>query len=93
MEEEADESDDSSEDDSKKKKKKREAPKSLEALQEGNATDKKLNIRKKSVEWSKIFGIDRKKKSMLVFHPLGDVDRKRKRCESGDCEKKEDYGK
>lgn len=62
--------------------------------QEGKVADKKFNIRKKSVEWSKIFGIDRKKKSVgLIFHPLEDNDRRRKRCQSGDCEKEGDYGK
>lgn len=92
MEEEVDDSDDSSEDESKKKKK-REASKSLETVQDESAPEKKINMKKKSFQWSNIFGIDRKKKSTgLVFHPLEDADRRNIQCAAGECEE-EDYGK
>lgn len=82
--------DDSNEDDSKKKKK-REAIKSVEVMQ--SASGKKLSAANKPFQWSNIFGLDRKKKSMgLVFHPLEGVDKRRKRCETKDCDEAEDYG-
>lgn len=59
-----------------------------------SAADKKLSEEKKSVEWSKIFGLDRKKKSMnMILHPLDGADKRRKRCGSGDDCDEEDYGK
>jgi hypothetical protein len=77
---------DSMEDDKKKKKKKREAPKKSEGVKEG---DKKESD---SFKWSSIFGLDRKKKSTgLVFHPLEVDDRRRKRCEEGNCDEEDDY--
>lgn len=83
---------DSSEDESKKKKKKREAPKSLETVR--SDTDKKSNAQSKPFEWSSIFGLDRKKKSTgLIFHPLEDNDRRRKRCGAGECVDEEDYSR
>lgn len=92
-EEETDDGDESSEDDSKKKKKKRETPKSLEEVQKENAPEKKISIKKKSFQWSNIFGIDRKKKSVgLIYHPLEDADRRRKRCGAGEECDGEDYG-
>lgn len=91
MEEEVDEGDDSSEDESKKKKK-REASKSLETVKETTAPEKKITMKKKSFQWSNIFGIDRKKKSSgLVFHPLEEQDRQDIRCAAGECEDG-DYG-
>lgn len=91
MEEEVDDGDDSSEDESKKKKK-REASKSLEIVNEESAPEKKISMKKKSFQWSNIFGIDRKKKSTgLIFPPLEDTDRRRKTCVNGDCDE-EDYG-
>lgn len=83
--------DDSNEEDSKKKKKKREATKSVEVMQ--SASEKKLSAANKPFQWSNIFGLDRKKKSMgLVFHPLEGADKRRKRCETKDCDEAEDYG-
>lgn len=91
MDEDVDEGDDSSEDESKKKKK-REASKSLETVQEESAPETKINMKKKSFQWSNIFGIDRKKKSSgLIFHPLENVDRRKKQCVAGECDG-EDYG-
>jgi hypothetical protein len=81
---------DSSEDDSKKKKK-REAPKSLETVR---SDKKKTSSEAKPFQWSDIFGIDRKKKSTgLIYHPLQDNDRRRKRCGPGECGDAEDYSK
>lgn len=83
--------DDSNEEDSKKKKKKREATKSVEVMQ--SVSGKKLSAANKPFQWSNIFGLDRKKKSMgLVFHPLEGADKRRKRCETKDCDEAEDYG-
>lgn len=77
---------DSSEDD-KKKKKKREAPKSLETV-------KGAKKESESFKWSNIFGLDRKKKSTgLIFHPLDENDRRRKRCGSGECTDEPDYSR
>jgi hypothetical protein len=83
------ENDDSNEDsDSKKKKKKREVTHSLEIVPE-----KKLVVKEKPFQWSNIFGLDRKKKSSgLIFHPLEEADKRRKRCEAGACDD-DDYGK
>lgn len=55
----------SNEEDKKKKKKKREAAKkSLEVVGAESFPEKKGVIKKKSVEWSSLFGLDRKKKSL-----------------------------
>ncbi|KAL7049856.1 hypothetical protein ACKWTF_003881 [Chironomus riparius] len=80
------------EDDSKKKrKKKREVKKSLDDWEVQAFPDKK-SLKKKSVEWSSLFGYDRKKKSMMYnpFRYADQEDRRRKRYESDDDED-EDY--
>jgi hypothetical protein len=89
-----DDADDSSEDDSKKKRKKRAAVKSLEVVQDDLPSKHKSNVEKKSIQWSSIFGLDRKKKSSgLIFHPLENVDKRKKKSESkGPSEDPEDYG-
>lgn len=58
-----------------------------------NVPEKKLALKKKSLQWSNIFGLDRKKKSLgLIFHPLEEVaDKRRKRCDAGACDE-QDYG-
>lgn len=90
-EEEGGEAEDSSEDDSKKKKKKRETSKSLEVA---TGPEKKLSFNKQAFQWSNIFGLDRKKKSMgLIFHPLEEADKGRKRCEAGGCDEYDDNGR
>jgi hypothetical protein len=75
------EDDASSEDPDKRKKKKREAKKSNENF------PAKKSLKKKSIEWSKLFGIDRKKKS-LMYNPFKYIkdERKRERIDS-----EEDY--
>lgn len=53
---------------------------------------KTIAAEKKPFQWSNIFGIDRKKKSVgLIYHPLESADKKRKRCASGECGE-EEYG-
>lgn len=49
---------------------------------------------KKSIQWSSIFGLDRKKKSTgLVFHPLEEIDeRKKKSASDVTTPNPEDYG-
>jgi hypothetical protein len=57
--------------------------------------EKKLSVKSSPFQWSNIFGIDRKKKSVgLIFHPLEDVDKKKrkKRCGTEPCDE-EDYSK
>lgn len=79
-EETAEDGDDSSEDESRKKKKKREASTAKKSL--------KIKAEKQPFQWSSIFGLDRKKKSIgLIYHPLETS----KRCGPGGCEQ-EDYG-
>lgn len=63
----------------------------MEVVEKENNPEKKISIKKKSFQWSNIFGIDRKKKSVgLIYHPLEEADRRRKRCGPGEC-KEEDY--
>lgn len=49
---------------------------------------KKTAAEKGSFQWSNIFGIDRKKKSSgLIYHPLENLDKKRKkRCDATGCD-------
>lgn len=70
--------DDSGEGDKKKKKKKREAAaaakKSLEVVGAESFPNRKGgSIKKKSVQWSNLFGLDRKKKSLKKkrYDPFG----------------------
>ncbi|CRL03375.1 CLUMA_CG016184, isoform A [Clunio marinus] len=85
-EDDIDTGDDSSESDSDRKKKKRDTSKSFEVVRAENIPKKKLDMKKKSLQWSNIFGIDRKKKSMgLIFHPLEDVNKRKKKCVAGEC--------
>ena len=88
-ESDSEEVEEDSSEDKMKNKKKREAPKSSISAKEGN---KKKET--DSFKWSNIFGLDRKKKSSnLVFHPLEDNDRRRKRCGPGECIDEPDYSK
>lgn len=88
--------DDNSEEDdedSKKRKKKREAAKkSLEVVGAESFPEKKGVMRKKSVQWSNIFGIDRKKKRSndIIYHRF-QTDRKKR--VPFDDEEDYDYGR
>lgn len=90
-EEEVEDDDD---DDRKKKKKKREAKKSID-LDTGAFMDKKSLKKKKSLQWSSIFGYDRKKKSMMYnpFRYSDQEDRRKKRDDSGDGKSNGNLGK
>ena len=74
--EEAPDENDSKEEENKKKKKREAAEKSLEVVGAESFPEKKGVIKKKSVEWSSLFGLDRKKKSFYkkreTTHDLGD---------------------
>lgn len=87
------EEDDSEENEERKRKKKRETKKNTETPSERNFPDNTPNLAsKKSVQWSKYFGFDRKKK---MYGPRESIERRKKQCSvEEDCgvPDNEEYG-